>query len=313
MNAIQFSVGNKGYNLRSDVIAIQTLLNKNITALKPLLPLKTDGVCGPLTIGLIKEYQRRALDHKWPDGLIEKNGKTLESLVKHELSPINKITPSVSSLLANQISNSFVNNTSSVNESSGTLNLNDRHYEIAAIELGVEVAAIKAVAQVESSGSGFTSNGLVRILFEGHKFHERTSGQHSKSHPNISHAKADSSKYSKGSLDVRVEREHARLNQAISLDRIAALESASWGKFQIMGFNYKDVGWNSVDSFIHDMKKSEIEHLRAFIGFVKFKKLSNALKIKDWATFARIYNGPQYHFYEYDLKMAVAYDSFKGK
>lgn len=311
MSAIRHSVGNKGINTKSDVVTIQKSLNKKIASLKPLLPLTIDGVCGSLTIGLIKEYQRRALGHKWPDGRVDPLGKTLASLQDSSTSSKNQISPTTAELLYCQVNSSFNPPSAGPQPSSNTI-LTERDYENAATELGVEIAAIKAVAQVESSGSGFTSSGLVRILFEGHQFHKRTSGKYSKSHPNISHANIDRTKYSSGGLNERVRLEHKRLAQAITLDRAAALESASWGKFQVMGFNHKAVGWKDVESFVRDMKKSEAEHLKAFVGYVKHRKLIAALKSKDWAAFAKGYNGELYHLYQYDLKMANAYNAFKG-
>lgn len=310
MSAIRYSVGNKGINTKSDVVTIQKLLNKKIASLKPLLPLAIDGVCGPLTIGLIKEYQRRTLGHKWPDGRVDPSGKTLSSLLASSVSSKNQITPTTAELLHCQINSSFDPPSAGPLPNSNAI-LTDRDYENAAIDLGVEMAAIKAVAQVESSGSGFTSSGLVRILFEGHQFHKRTNGKYSKTHPNISHANIDQTKYARGGLDERVRLEHQRLAQAITLDRAAALASASWGKFQVMGFNHKEVGWKDVESFVRDMKKSESEHLKAFIGYVKHRKLVAALRSKDWAAFARGYNGSQYHLFQYDIKMANAYNAYK--
>ena len=72
----------------------------------------------------------------------------------------------------------------------------------------------------------------------------------------------------------------------MAIDRTAALQSASWGMFQIMGFNYQACGYGSVESFINDMFESESRHLTAFVGFIKKNKLASALKNKSWATFA---------------------------
>ena len=99
----------------------------------------------------------------------------------------------------------------------------------------------------------------------------------------------------------------------MALDRAAALQSASWGMFQIMGFNYQACGYSSVESFVEDMFKSESEHLSAFVGFIKKNKLAAALKSKNWATFAAAYNGPGYAENHYDTKMEKAYKKFAGK
>lgn len=56
--------------------------------------------------------------------------------------------------------------------------LTENDYEQAAEALGCEVAVIKAVAEVESNGSGFNANGTPKTLFEGHWFHKLTKGRH---------------------------------------------------------------------------------------------------------------------------------------
>ena len=50
------------------------------------------------------------------------------------------------------------------------------------------------------------------------------------------------------------------MGEAAHLNRIAALKSASWGKFQLMGFNYKLCGFNSLQAFVNAMYKNEEEN-----------------------------------------------------
>lgn len=166
--------------------------------------------------------------------------------------------------------------------------------------LGCEVAAVKSVAEVESAGGGFQSDGKPKILFERHYFHRLTNGKYSKTHPDISNPVAGG--YGSN--------QHARLEKAAKLDRNAALQSASWGKFQIMGSHWKSLGYASLQEFINAMYASETEHLMAFVKFVKANGLDDELKRKDWAGFARGYNGPGYAKNKYDQKMAVAYKKF---
>jgi hypothetical protein len=101
--------------------------------------------------------------------------------------------------------------------------------------LNVEAAALRAVAAVESAGSGFLPepSPLPKVLFEGHAFHRLTQGRFDASHPTLSYPKWTKQFYSKTGAG-----EWDRLNAACALDRTAALQSASWGMFQIMGFNY---------------------------------------------------------------------------
>lgn len=82
MVRIGFSVGEKGKNLRSDVLAIQKAINCVIKCnlLTPLIPLKEDGVVGKNTKTAIRRFQQNSLRIPMPDGRIDPGGKTLEKL-----------------------------------------------------------------------------------------------------------------------------------------------------------------------------------------------------------------------------------------
>ena len=181
--------------------------------------------------------------------------------------------------------------------------LSDADFEKAAVDLGVETASIRAVAQIESGGrSGFDARGRPKILFEARYFHRLTKGAYDKTHPHLSQATwQGAKKYYKGD-------QWARMYEAMTLDHLAAWESASWGMFQVMGDNHAMVGWASIDSFMTDMFKSEYMHLKAFLGFCKSAGLVRYLKAKNWAKFAAGYNGPGYADNQYDTKMAAAYE-----
>ena len=166
--------------------------------------------------------------------------------------------------------------------------------------LNCEVAAIKAVSEVESAGGGFQSDGKPKILFEGHEFYKRTGGKHGIS--NVSYPKWISTYYNQD--------QHARLDKAAKLDRSAALESASWGRFQIMGYHWKALGYASLQAFINAMYANETEHLMAFVKYIQVNGLVDELRRKDWAGLARGYNGPGYKKNKYDEKMAAAYRKY---
>jgi hypothetical protein len=181
--------------------------------------------------------------------------------------------------------------------------LSEANYNIAAKLLGVEIAAIKAVAEVESSGAAFDEYGRPRILFERHYFHRLTAGKYDAKNPNISNKKNGG--YGKFSA------QYKKLERAFDLSPDAALRSASWGRFQIMGDNYKAAGFSSAGKFVLALTKSESAHLKAFSTFVgNNTKMLSALSKKDWGAFARIYNGPRYKDNNYDTKLKSAYDRF---
>lgn len=185
----------------------------------------------------------------------------------------------------------------------------------ASVALAVPKAAIQAVCSVEAPGGGFDSSGEPIILFEGHKFSALTGGRYDASHPTISYPKWTRQFYSKGATsDIRNAGEHARLAEAVALDRDAALQSASWGKFQTMGSNYKAAGFVTLQGFINAMYTGEGQHLDAFVSFVKqdrggqtWKALQNAVSLGAWGPFASLYNGPAYRDNNYDTKLAAAY------
>ena len=79
---IKSSVGESAKNAPQDVKVVQVLLNNILTAglLSPWPSLATDGVCGPKTKKMIKEFQRRLGGQPIPDGRIDKNGPTINKL-----------------------------------------------------------------------------------------------------------------------------------------------------------------------------------------------------------------------------------------
>lgn len=171
----------------------------------------------------------------------------------------------------------------------------------AAEEIGCEVAAIKAVCEVEAPRGGFRNDGSIVTLFEGHIFSKFTKGVYDDMYPDISYRKWTTKFYGGPTTEFN------RLNKAIQLNVTAALMSASWGRFQIMGFNHALCGFSTVDEFVRAMKMGESPQLLAFVEYVKQVRLDDELCDKRWADFARGYNGPAYQKNSYDIKLMKAY------
>lgn len=182
--------------------------------------------------------------------------------------------------------------------------IGEADFSRAAEILECDVAAIKAVSDVESAGGGSLPDNRPKILYEAHHFSKRTGGVFNKSHPAISSRRWDRSLYKGGAA------EYGRLESALRLNRNAALASASWGRFQIMGFNYEICGYRSITAFVSDMVESEGGQLNAFVGFIKGRRLDDDLRSHDWAAFARGYNGSGYKENAYDQKMADAWAKY---
>lgn len=177
--------------------------------------------------------------------------------------------------------------------------LEQRDWEEAASKLDCQVAAIKAVAEVEAPKGGFLPSGQCTILFERHWFSKLTAHKFDYGYPELSNRKPGG--YKGG------EAEHLRLQLAVALNREAALQSASWGKFQIMGFNHKACGCDTLQKFINLVCTSEYVQLQLFVAYLKSRGLDGALRRANFALFARLYNGSNYAINKYDTKMHLAF------
>lgn len=182
-------------------------------------------------------------------------------------------------------------------------------------DISVEPAALKAVYTVESKGDGFYPSGRCVILFEGHIFYrlyERKYGTTkvqslARQYPSLVY-KSWTSKYYYGG-----DREHQRLEAAKRIDANIAIQSTSWGLFQVMGFNYATAGFNSPEDYVDAMNDSEFEQFNAGCAFISSNKsMLSALQSKNWPAFAKLYNGPAYAQNSYDSKLNRAYNNYRS-
>jgi hypothetical protein len=172
----------------------------------------------------------------------------------------------------------------------------------AATRLQCEPAAIWAVCDIESAGGGFLSDKRPKTLFEAHLFGNLTRHRWDATHPNIS-----SPGWNRALYGADGAHQYDRLAEAISLDRDAALQSASWGMFQIVGMNFAACGFASVEAYVAAMCDSEGAQLAAFAAFCAHEELTPLLASRDWTAFALRYNGPGDVENDYAGKLAAAY------
>lgn len=177
-------------------------------------------------------------------------------------------------------------------------------FQRAGAALNCSVPAIRAVCAVEAPRGGFLASGQPTLLFERHQFSRRSGRKFDAKYPDISNPTRGG--YLGG------EAEHGRLQRAVALDRDAALQSASWGKFQIMGFNYQAAGFATLQAFVNAMYEGEGAQLDAFVAYVLHEGLADELRECRWADFARRYNGPDYATNKYDTKLAAAYNAARS-
>lgn len=215
--------------------------------------------------------------------------------------------------------------------------VNDDAFAQAAKMLGVKESYVRAIAEVESAGASFLKDGRVKILFERHKFYKYLKEalkkpevrKHVAQHLGIPEptgvgagdslliliaAKYENICSSKRGGYKGNEAEWGRLNLAMDLDVEAAAMSASYGGYQLMGFNYHYCGYKTAKEMMIDLAKSESKQFLAAITFIKNNPhIHNALKKGDWAKFAEGYNGPSYKENQYDVKLSKAEVKHRGE
>jgi hypothetical protein len=219
--------------------------------------------------------------------------------------------------------------------------LTKQDFEVAANSIGCNLAVIQMFHEVESAGNGYLNepgqSSRLKILFEGHQFWKQ-----------LVEAGADPydalSKYPamKNVLYKKWTREHyvggakewTRMSKAIALCKdigikeIYALNSASYGAFQIMGFNAELAGYFDAQEMITEFNNGgEAEQLMGFVNYIKSINLDDDLilmsQVTDYAiikkicaVIAKAYNGPGYKGNpattndDYDLKLFNAYLKF---
>jgi hypothetical protein len=189
--------------------------------------------------------------------------------------------------------------------------ITERNFLDCAQQLGCPVWNLRTVHKVESNGSGFYAgtNKLV-LKFEGHVFHHYTKGKYDKSHPHLSYPQW-TEKYS----EFGEHGAYIRFNQAFALDPKAAMLSTSWGSFQIMGENYSECGFKTVDDFVTALRGSDLAHLIAFVKYIISRKLQKYLvdltMPTNAAAFAYRYNGALYQKHNYNGQLMTAAIIFK--
>ena len=198
----------------------------------------------------------------------------------------------------------------------------------AAKKLGVELSVIRAVFQTETGGQTYTKDGRIKILYERHYFSKFTHGKYDKDRDISAPTRFKGKTHKEKGKEVATpeidqygnpSNQYRRFEKAKKLDEEAAYSSISYGSFQIMGSNYKEAGYKSAKEFGDAMfSADEDKMLDAFTNYISANHaMRKALLNHDWATFARLYNGPSYKDNKYDTKMAENYkifsaDPFKG-
>ncbi|MBA4155674.1 MAG: peptigoglycan-binding protein LysM [Methylomonas sp.] len=204
--------------------------------------------------------------------------------------------------------------------------------EQAAAELRCEPGLIYAIARQESASSSFikiNDKTVPTILYERHKFSEFTKHSYDKLYHDISGRAYKRARKNKKGFWVENKTgelvsendvygssgvsQYRRLVKAYQLDQDAALKACSWGKFQIMGFNFKNAGFGTVNDFVKAMCKSDAEHIKAFLKFAKSNKLLlQGLRNKDYKKIAQGHNGDNWRSInpDYPTNIEIFYKNY---
>lgn len=195
--------------------------------------------------------------------------------------------------------------------------LKDSDYVAAAKRLKVSELAIRVFGAVEGRGVGFLKNGKAKILFERHRMYFYLTEFKGKSFANLQVKSCPSLVNPVTGGYKGNEAEYTRLRLAQNIHTDSALMSCSWGQFQIMGENWKELGYDSVIDFVEQMQTSESLQLEAFIRFIEWKtgtvngkkiSLLDALRAEDWGSVFSLYNGPNYKKLGYQAKFQKEWD-----
>ena len=193
-------------------------------------------------------------------------------------------------------------------------NINDNDYATTAKDLGVEKEVLMAIASQESKHASFKAVKQATILFERHKMYrllikkgntKASVDALSKKYPSI--VNEDSGGYNDMTS-------YEKLKIAKSIDYSCAVQSCSWGKFQVMGFNYANL-YSSPRELEKAMNMCELQQFKYFVSYLKNTSgMVDALKNKNWERIAILYNGPNWKNQnpEYANNIKRYYNQFKA-
>jgi hypothetical protein len=172
-----------------------------------------------------------------------------------------------------------------------------------AARLGGSPRQVAAVAKVESAGGGWDDAGRLKCLYERHYFWKRIRIKI----PFLSNP-------TPGGYTIDADRDGIndsweKVADAAMRSPVAAFESASWGKFQIMGAHAASLGYANAIEFVWALSRSEAAHYEALARFIKVNGLTKAFRAlstrwQDNTAFARAYNGKGQR--GYDTRLAEA-------
>lgn len=184
-------------------------------------------------------------------------------------------------------------------------------FAAAAKKLQCKISDIRAVDEVESGGVGMQkgTDGIMKpiILFEPHVLWRQLKkmgldpNQYTKEYGDMLYPIWNTKPYPTGQTAQWI-----RFDRACKINREAAIKACSWGRYQVLGENYRMTGSTDPQNFVNRMFKGDLEHLMMFVSYIIKAGLQDELAAEDWKQFASGYNGAYYFRNKYDTKLAAA-------
>ena len=158
-------------------------------------------------------------------------------------------------------------------------------------QAGIKPTTLAAVIKTIALPGGFLKDGRPAAWFNGEAFwmELKQRGLNTKAirkqYPTVVHMK------NPGKYPLKGSKEYRRINRAVRIHPQAALRATYWGKYQMRGALYKKAGFNKVNAFVHAVHDSEDSHIAALLNVLQTRKITQALKRRDWPAFAQLYFG----------------------
>lgn len=169
-------------------------------------------------------------------------------------------------------------------------------------KLGVPYFRLRGIVEVEAPKGPFDRKGRPTMLFEPFQFWKRLPAAKRKAAVAAGCAMSRRPKRGEYPAD-----SYPVLEKALIFDETTALASCSWGRGQVMGFNYVAAGFKDVAAMVSAAMASEANQLRQMAGFIKANGLVKHLKSGDAEAFALGYNGEGYARDGYHTKIRKAW------
>ena len=169
--------------------------------------------------------------------------------------------------------------------------------------LQVDETLLNAVVQIESAGNAFV-NGRLILRFEPHIFARQCAKLGDDYLQQAQHWFKGTDSWRPAGHQMLIvgqlkpvhasqDSEWDAYNMASQINEGAAAQSCSTGKYQIMGFNFARLGYDSAKQMIDSFAIAEVNQDWGFVSFMlSDERLLNAMRTKDLRTFVSIYNGP---------------------